>query len=258
MKGDAMRTNEAKRKMLAGQPAFGYTLGLGSPVAAEQLSRLGPDFMFVDTQHGSFGPEQVTMTLMAIEAGGSVPMARVARNDYTLIGRLLDEGALGIIVPMVNTAADAKAAADACRIPPVGTRSWGAGAAVRYGPDYFDRINDELFVAVQIESIEAVENAEAIMSTPGVDGCWVGPGDLALSLGIHPRDSANDDRHARAIERVIEACKNTGKIPGFAAFTPDDALRRAEQGFIYLTAGSDAGFMLSGAREGIAKLGLAG
>ncbi|HBY47438.1 MAG TPA: 2-dehydro-3-deoxyglucarate aldolase, partial [Chloroflexi bacterium] len=108
-----MRTNEAKRKMMAGQPAYGYTLGLGSVAAAEQISRLGPDFVFIDTQHGSFGQEQVSLALMAIEAGGSIPMARVARNDYTLIGRLLDEGALGIIVPMVDTAEQAKAAADA-------------------------------------------------------------------------------------------------------------------------------------------------
>ena len=254
-----MRTNEAKKKMMAGQPAFGYTLGLGSPAAAEQLSRLGPDFVFIDTQHGAFGPEQVSLALMAIEAGGSAPMARVAKNDYTLIGRLLDEGALGIIVPMVNTAEDAKAAADATHlphVPPAGTRSWGIGGANRYGPDYFDRINDELFVAVQIESIQAVENAEAIMATPGIDGCWVGPADLALSMGIHPRQAANDDRHARAIERVIEACKNTGKIPGFAAFSPEDAKMRAEQGFRFLTAGSDAGFMLGGARAGLVTLGL--
>ena len=251
-----MRTNEAKRKMMAGQPAYGYTLGLGSVAAAEQISRLGPDFVFIDTQHGSFGQEQVSLALMAIEAGGSIPMARVARNDYTLIGRLLDEGALGIIVPMVDTAEQAKAAADATHLPPAGTRSWGIGGAGRYGGEYFDRINDELFVAVQLESIQAVDNAEAIMATPGIDGCWIGPADLALSLGIHPRDAAKDDRHARAIERVVEACHNTGKIPGFAAFTPEDALMRMKQGFRFLTAGTDASFMLGGARAGLEMLGL--
>lgn len=251
-----MKVNVAKQKMLNGQPAYGYSLGLGSPQAAEMLSASGIDFIFVDNQHGSWGPESTSLAFTAIHAGGSVPMARVARNDYTLIGRLLDEGAMGIIVPMVDTPEQAKAAADACRIPPVGNRSWGWGAASRYGDDYGDSINDELFVAVQIESITAVENAEAIMATPGVDGCWVGPADLALSMGIHPRDQANDDRHIRALERVIEACRNTGKIPGFAAFHPDDAKRRAEQGFLYLTSGSDIGFMMSGALEGLKTLGL--
>jgi 4-hydroxy-2-oxoheptanedioate aldolase len=251
-----MKVNAALRKMRDGKPAFGYSLGLGSPLVAEMISATGIDFVFIDTQHGSWGQEQIGLALMAVAAGGSVPMARVARNDYTLIGRLLDEGAMGIIVPLVHTAADAKAAADACRIPPAGTRSWGWGAASRYGADYPERINDELFVAVQIESLQAVENAEAIMATPGVDGCWVGPADLALSIGIHPSNAGNDDRHARALERVIEACRNTGKIPGFAAFNPNDAKRRAEQGFIYLTAGSDSGFLLGGARAGIETLGL--
>lgn len=253
-----MKVNTALQKMRAGQPAYGYSLGLGSPQAAELLSASGIDFIFVDNQHGSWGPESTSLAFMAIHAGGSVPMARVAKNDYTLIGRLLDEGAMGIIVPMVDTPEQAQAVADACRLPPVGKRSWGWGAASRYGSEYSERINDELFVAVQIESALAVENAEAIMATPGIDGCWVGPADLALSLGIHPRDQANDERHIRALERVVEACNNTGKIPGFAAFAPDDAVRRAEQGFRFLTSGSDIGFMMSGALAGLKTLGLKG
>jgi 4-hydroxy-2-oxoheptanedioate aldolase len=252
-----MKVNAALQKMKAGQPAYGYSLGIGSPLIAEMVSASGIDFVFIDTQHGSWGPESVSLALMAVHAGGSVPMARVARNDYTLIGRLLDEGAMGIIVPMVHTAEDAKAAADACRIPPTGTRSWGWGAASRYGDSYADNINDQIFVGVQIESIQAVENAEAIMATPGVDGCWIGPADLALSMGIHPSKQAEDERHARALEKVIEACRNTGKIPGFAAFAPDDAKRRAEQGFVFLTAGSDTGFLMGGARAGLKTLGLA-
>jgi 4-hydroxy-2-oxoheptanedioate aldolase len=251
-----MKVNSAKAKMLQGKPAFGYSLGLGSAVATEMLAGSGIDFVMVDTQHGSWGPDSVTNALIAVAAGSAVPMARVARNDYTLIGRLLDEGAMGIIVPLVHTPEDAKRAADACRLPPVGARSWGWGAAARHGADYADRINDELFLAVQIESIQAAENAEAIMATPGVDGCWIGPADLALSLGTHPSKAAEDERHARAIEMVLDACRNTGKIPGFAAFNPNDALHRAEQGFRFLTAGSDSGFMMAGARAGIQTLGL--
>lgn len=251
-----MRANTAKQKMLQGKPAFGYSLQLGSPLVAEALASCGVDFILIDTQHGSFSPESTILTLMALTHGMAVPMARVARNDYTLIGRLLDEGALGIIVPMVHTREEAQAVADACLLPPRGRRSWGWGRARVYGSDYPDRINDELFVAVQLESIQAVENAEAILSVPGIDGCWIGPADLALSLGIDPRRAAEDDRHARAIERVVEACRNTGKIAGFAAYGPEDALRRAEQGFRFLTAGSDIGFMLGGATAGVRTLGL--
>ncbi len=252
-----MRVNTAKQKLLEGKAAFGYSLGLGSPLVAEALSRTGIDFLQIDNQHGSYGPESTLAALIAMEGGSATPIARVARNDYTLIGRLLDEGMLGIVVPMVHTVEDAKAAAAACRFPPVGTRSWGWAHASIYGADYPDWINDQIFLAVQIESVQAVENAEAIMAVPGVDGCWVGPADLALSMGIHPRDAANHEGHQRALERVIQACRNTGKIPGFAAAGPEDAVRRAQQGFRYVTSGSDVGFLLSGARAGLKTLGLA-
>jgi 4-hydroxy-2-oxoheptanedioate aldolase len=240
--------------MAAGQPAFGYALELGSPIAAELIAGTGVDFVMVDTQHGSFAPESTVQSLMAITAGAAVPMARVARNDYTLIGRLLDEGALGIVVPMVNTPEEAKLAAESCRFPPCGARSWGWGRAGRYGDDYGDWINEQVFVAVQIESTEAVRNAEAILATPGVDGCWIGPSDLALSLGLRPRDAAGAERHERAIAQALAACRNTGKIPGFASYTPDDARLRADQGFLFLTAGCDLEILLAGALSGVAQL----
>ncbi|HET9014023.1 MAG TPA: aldolase/citrate lyase family protein [Thermomicrobiaceae bacterium] len=249
-----MRANSAREKMLRGEPAFGYALGLGSPVAAEILANCGIDFILLDTQHGSFGPDSTIAALMAIAAGSATPMARVARNDYTLIGRLLDEGALGIVVPMVNTADDARAAAAACRFPPAGMRSWGWGAASRYGEDYPDAVNQQMFVAVQIESAQAVENAEAILAVDGVDGCWIGPSDLALSLGVHPRDRNQDERVGRAIERVLAACRDTGKIPGIAASSPEEGRQRADAGFRYITAASDTGFVLAGARAGLRTL----
>jgi 4-hydroxy-2-oxoheptanedioate aldolase len=240
--------------MLEGKPAFGYPLGLGSPLIAEMLSNCGIDFLMIDTQHGSWGPDSTIAALMATLSGSAVPMARVARNDYTLIGRLLDEGVMGVVIPMVHTAADAKTAADACRFPPVGTRSWGWGRARAYGDDYPEWVNDQMFVAVQIESAEAVENAEAILGTPGVDGCWVGPADLSLSMGFHPREMNQREEHARALEKVLQACRNTGTIPGIACGSPEDALRRANQGFRFVTAGGDAGMILNGAAAGIKTL----
>lgn len=248
-----MKINTAKQAMLQGKPAFGFSLGLGSPNVAEVLSTTGIDFFLLDRQHGSWGDESTIAALIAMHAGTAVPMARVARNDYTLIGRLLDEGMLGIIVPMVHTPEEAKAAADACRFPPIGNRSWGYGRARAHGADYTEWIDEQLFVAVQIESIQAVENAEAILATPGVDGCWLGPSDLALSMGIHPRDMSQSEEHARAVERVLQACRNTGKIPGFAGASPQQALELAAQGFQFLTAGSDSGFLLSGAAAAVAS-----
>jgi 4-hydroxy-2-oxoheptanedioate aldolase len=249
-----VKVNGAKAKMLAGQPAFGYALALGSPLVAEAMAGTGIDFIMIDGQHGSYGPDSTIDAFLAMSGTPAAPMARVARNDFTMIGRLLDEGALGIVIPLVNTAEDAKAAADACRFPPIGTRSWGYGRAARYGDDYTDWIDDQVFVAVQIETIQAVENAEAILATPGVDGCWIGPSDLALSMGIHPRDRGKSDEHRKAVDRILQACRNTGKIPGYAGGSPEEALELASRGFQFLTSGSDIGFMLGGAREGVKRM----
>src|SRR3954447_26990266 len=160
--------------MLRGEPAFGYELGMGSPLVAEALAGCGIDFLQIDNQHGDWGPDSTLAATVAIEGGGATPIARVARNDYTLIGRLLDIGLMGIVVPMVHTAEDAKATADACHFPPHGTRSCGWGRVARNDDTYWDWIDEQVLVMVQIESITAVENAEAILSTPGVDGVWTG------------------------------------------------------------------------------------
>jgi 4-hydroxy-2-oxoheptanedioate aldolase len=249
-----MILNTAKQKMLSGRPAFGFALGMGSPLNAELLSRSGIDFVMVDRQHGSWGEDSAIAALVAITGSSAIPMARVARNDYTFIGRLLDEGVMGMVVPMVDTPDQARAAADACRLPPQGSRSWGWGRAKLYGADYADRINEELFVAVQLESVEAVENAEAILSTPGIDGCWTGPSDLSLSLGFHPSEMGDREEHARALETILAACKNTGKIPGIAGLGVDDALKKASQGFRFITATSDGGLLGSGAATAVARL----
>src|SRR5437867_13107637 len=137
-----MELNTAKQKMLQGQPAYGYSLGLGSPLAAELLAWCGIDWLMLETQHGAWGGDGAIAALVAMSGGSATPMARAARNDYFLIGRLLDQGALGIVVPMVDTPEQAKAAADACHLPPRGTRSWGIGRARGYGDDYFDWIDD--------------------------------------------------------------------------------------------------------------------
>ena len=252
-----MRTNNAKQKMLQGQPAFGYALGLGSALAAEALAHSGIDFILLDRQHGSFGEDSTIAALVAMSGAPATPMARVSRNDYTMIGRLLDDGMMGIIVPMVHTREDAEAAANACRLPPVGTRSWGWGRAALYGADYPDWVNDQMFVAVQIESAQAVENCEAIMSVPGVDACWTGPADLALSMGIDPRKQAEDERHARALEKILEACRNTGKAPGIACGSPEQAKSRADEGWRFLVAAGDLGLMMTAARDGLKTMGLA-
>lgn len=248
--------NQTLVKLRAGEPVYGFASGIGSTIATEALAAAGLDFVFLDGQHGSFGMDRIIDCLMAIGAHGSDAVARVPVNDFTWIGRFLDEGCLGIVVPMVNNAGDAKKAADAMRFPPIGTRSWGWGRAARYGANYTDVIDNEVFLAVQIETKTAVENAEAILSTPGVDGCWVGPSDLALSYGIHPRDRFTSEVHAEAVEKILQACKNTGKFAGYSTTGPQEALALAARGFQFLTVGSDAGFILKGIAQEMAELGV--
>jgi 4-hydroxy-2-oxoheptanedioate aldolase len=248
--------NRTLEKLRAGKPVYGFASGIGSSIAAETLAASGIDFVFLDGQHGSFGMGRIIDCLAAMGGYPADSVARVPVNDFTWIGRFLDEGCLGIVVPMVNNGDDAKKAADAMRFPPVGTRSWGWGRAARYGSNYTDEVNDQVFLAVQIETKTAVENAEAILSTPGVDGCWVGPSDLALSYGIHPRDRFTSDVHAKAVEQILQACRNTGKFAGYSTSGPKEALALAARGFQFLTVGSDAGFILKGIAQELQELGI--
>ncbi len=239
-----MRINAAKGRMLAGQPALGAAAALGSPLAAELLSLAGFDFVMVDLQHGEWDEARSTAAFHQICLGPATPMARVRQNDFYAIGQLLDRGALGIVVPMVNSAEEAAQAARAMRYPPRGGRSMGPFGASFHGPDYLRRANEELFLAVQIESAQAVERAEAILAVEGVDGCWIGPGDLAASMGIDPDTPEGARAREKAILCVLDACRKTGKIPGIAAGT--DGRHWLELGFLFVTVAADSAYILSG------------
>ena len=246
-----MKVNTAKQKMLAGQPAVGTGARLGNPLACEWLALAGYDFVMVDNQHGAWDELTAMAAFRGIALGGSVPMVRVRQNNFADIGRMLDLGALGIVVPLVNSVEDAAAAAQAARYPPAGGRSIGPFGAGFYGPDYRAEANDQVLLRVQIESAQAVENAEAILSVEGVDGCWIGPEDLAASMGVDPATPEGHAAREAAIARVLDACRRAGKIPGFAC--GNDARERIQQGFLYIRAGADESFMLESAREWLAR-----
>jgi 4-hydroxy-2-oxoheptanedioate aldolase len=242
--------NTMKQKLLAGEPALGIVLGTGSPTAAGIAARCGFDFVLVDNQHGDWDDTSTFAAFRAISLGPSVPVARVRQNDFYTIGRLLDRGALGIVVPMVNSVEEARAAAFAMRYPPRGGRSFALSLAAHYGTDYDTWANDEVFLAVQIETAQAAEHAEEIMAVEGVDGCWIGPMDLARSMGVGVGTQAHQD----AILRVLDACHKTGKIPGVYAPNAAVARDRVEQGFRFVTAADDGGLIDEGAREVLRQL----
>lgn len=238
------RVNEAKRRMRQGQPAIGAICGLGSPLAAEALSLVGLHFVLLDNQHGFWSDDSSLSGLRSIYLGSATPMARVRQNDFYSIGKLLDSGAMGIVVPMIESVEDARKAAHAVRYPPLGGRSAGAYGASFLGPNYMSWINEEVFLAVQIESENAVAEAEEILSVDGVDGCWLGPYDLANSMEVDLSTPEGAEAHEKATLRVLNACRKTNKIPGIAS-TFETVGHRLEQGFLFVTIGSDRGLLAS-------------
>ena len=250
-----MAINTAKQRMLNGEPAFGAEVNLGSSLSAELLSPLGFDFILVDNQHGAWDDNSSMTAFRSIALGVAMPMARVRRNEFGAIGRLLDRGAMGIVVPMVNSVEEAKAAVEAVRYLPIGGRSAGAFGTGFLGGEYMQWANDEIFLAVQIETVEAAAVAEEILSVEGIDGCWVGPGDLSYSMGVDLSDPTGWQAHDDLIVQVFEATMRAGKIPGIYTPSASEALRRAEQGGLFLTAGGDGPWVVEGALNTLKELG---
>lgn len=245
-----MKINHAKEKMLSGKPAIGIDLRYGSPMIAEDMSLLGYDYILIDVQHGNWTVESTMTAIRATLLGKSIPMVRVPCNDYAIIGRALDQGALGMIVPMVNTVEQAKEAVYATRYVPRGGRSIGPYGTKVYGDDYLEKSDDEIFLAVQIETGEAVENVEEILAVEGVDGCWIGPWDLGRSLGLDPGSSDGARRLKETILHILEACKKTNKVPGIYG-SVETWLKK---GFLFVTCEGDVDYLTAAARKDLDQL----
>lgn len=180
--------------------------------------------------------------LQAISTTETVPFVRVPWNEPGIIMKALDAGAYGVIIPIVNTAAEAEAAVRACRYPPRGIRSHGPIRAALYGGrDYIARGDAEVLCIVQVETKESVDNLDEIVSVPGVDATYIGPADLSLSLGLPPASEHDDPAFVEAIERVLEVCKRHEVAPGAHAGNVMTARKRLEQGFLMVEMCDDAG-----------------
>jgi 4-hydroxy-2-oxoheptanedioate aldolase len=232
-----------------GRPAIGSWVAIGNGVSAELMGRAGLDFVALDGQHGGIDWHNMVDTLRAVELGGTQTLVRVPWCTADYIMRTLDLGAGGVIVPMVSNAEQAAMAAQACRYPPHGNRSFGK---VR---SYYSADGEtiEPLCFVMIETAEAMDNLDAIAGTPGVDGLFVGPVDLALSLGLGLALQMSDAVF-EACSKVIDAANRHGIIPGCAALGNDNARRLADMGMRFIAIGSDSGFVRAGA-AGIAELG---
>jgi len=233
-----MKVNTAKQKMLQGKPALGAAIVMGSPLAGEIYNFQGWDFVLVDCQHGNWSLDTTSAAFRSISLGPAIPMARVRVNEFFAIGSLLDRGAMGLVIPMVNNAELARKAAFAARFPPYGGRSQGGfGTGFHQAAPYEKWIDEQLFLAIQIETAEALENVDSILSTEGIDGTWIGPADLANSLALDLSTASGRQKHEDAIMKVLDACHRAGKIPGIAGGIQGE--RWLEKGFLYVTCASD-------------------
>jgi len=256
-----MRTNSVRHRLKQGETTFGTWLTLPDPVAARLLATSGFDWITVELEHTPTTFETAALSYAMIAAGGCVPLARVPVNSTENIKRVLDTGAWGVIVPMVNSRAEAEAAVAASRFPPRGRRSVGGqlNAAI-FDTDqntYHRCANEEILVVLMIEHVEAVANAEAIITTPGVDAIFIGPNDLLNSMGRMPSFESDDSEFVAAVNRVRDLCQRHRVPVGIHVISPDAAKRRAVEGFQFIALGSDAGFMLGKAHEITSALGLA-
>lgn len=225
-------------------------MSIGSPYLAEVLSHCGYDSVTVDLQHGMFGLDSAITMLQGISAGPAIPMARCPSHDPATIGKLLDAGAYGIICPGIDTAVQAAAFVRACHYPPSGARSFGPSRGLLYGGhDYVSHADDTILTWAMIESAEAMDNLDEILATPGLDGVYVGPNDLALSLGEVPGQAHPPAPVARALARVADAAHTAGKFAGVFSTDADGARQMVELGYHLVTPGNDAGVMRKAAAQ---------
>jgi 4-hydroxy-2-oxoheptanedioate aldolase len=253
-----MRTNSVKKAMKAGQPSVGTWLSLGSISAARFLARSGFNWLTVDIEHSLVDWETATHMFASIADAGTIVLARVPANRHDHIKRVLDNGAHGVVVPMVNSRAEAESAVAACLYPPVGNRSVGGNAhALNFdtsGPDYFDHANEEILVVLQCEHIDCVVNAESIFAVPGIDVMFVGPNDLSASMRGKDGKPPSAEATKKALDHVLATCKRHKVAAGIHCFSAEEANLRIEQGWQFVAIGSELRMMLTGVGDIVKKM----
>jgi 4-hydroxy-2-oxoheptanedioate aldolase len=253
-----MRPNPVKHALRAGQPSIGTWLSLGSIPATRFLARTGFAWLTVDIEHSLVDWETAAHMFGAAADAGCIALARVPSNRHDHIKRVLDNGAHGIVVPMVNSRQEAQAAVSAALYPPAGTRSVGGSLhALNFGttsPDYYAHANEELLLVLQCEHIRAVEDADAIFSVPGIDAIFVGPNDLAASMRGPDGRPPNADATAQAMKHILQTCRKHRVAAGLHCGSAEEARQRIEEGWQFIAIGSELKLMLNGANEILKRL----
>lgn len=257
-----MKKNTVRSRLAQGESCVGTWLTLPDPLVASLMARTGFDWLTIELEHSPTSFESAAQSYAILAGAGCVPLTRVPWNTGENIKRVLDTGAWGVVVPMVNSKAEAEDAVAAARYAPLGRRSIGGLLhATNFDTDaatYYARANEEILVVLMVEHIDAVANLEAIAGVLGIDVLFIGPNDLHNSMGRPPSFESDDPRFVSALEKVLEVCRKRGIAPGIHVADAAAAKRRLEQGFRFVAVASEAGFLLSKSREILNHLGRGG
>ncbi|HXX25415.1 MAG TPA: aldolase/citrate lyase family protein [Pseudolabrys sp.] len=239
------------RKLRAGETVYSAWTTLASPLLVEALAREGFAAVNLDSQHGMWEMSSIIAGIGAVRAGGASPLVRVPLEDFAMVSRALDLGAEAIIAPMINTGTDARRFAAAAKYPPLGERSWGPVRAMMLQgqtppTDYLREANDGTLTMAMIETPSALNNADEIAATPGIDCLFVGPYDLATSLSAGKAQDITAPEVERAVDAICAAATKAGKIPGIYCRDAVRALQMAKRGFRFIAVASDLGIVREG------------
>ena len=251
-----MKKNKLKKLFKEGNAAVNGWLEIPSSFSAEAMSHQGYDSLTIDMQHGAINNSNILEMFQAISTTEVVPMARLNWNEPDQIMKVLDFGAYGVICPMVNSREQAEKFVQACLYPPMGYRSFGPTRGLMYGgEDYVDHANHEILKIAMIETKQALQELDKIMSTPGIDGVYIGPADLSLSIGEKPGfDKPEANPTYEQIINILKHAKKYNLVAGIHNATPEYAKKMIDIGFQIVTVGSDKVFINDGAKSIVSKL----
>lgn len=237
-----MKKNRVKELWKQGKPAVQGWCSTCNPYIAELMAHAGFDAVVIDWQHGvGASQESVVACLQAIGSSDAVPIVRLPRNSPEYISYVLDAGAYGVIVPMVNSYEEAQAAGRSCRYAPRGCRSIAGNRPTLSEPlgEYVQRANDDVICLVMVETVQALENVEEIAKAPEIDGLYIGPSDLSLDMGVGLADWANDDRHIAAVQRIFAAAKANGIVACHHGAGPAESAKMVQMGSMLSQIGNE-------------------
>ncbi len=250
-----MRENRLRTIWKSGGAVANGWLAIPNSFSAETMAHQGWDSLTIDLQHGMVDYQAMVPMLQAISTTDAVPVVRVPWLEPGILMKSLDAGAYAVICPMVNTREDAQKLVAYTHYAPRGTRSFGPTRALLYGgADYAQHANDTIVTFAMIETAQAMDNLDSILSVEGLDAIYIGPSDLSLALGCTPTFDDLDPKAAEAVDHILARAKAHGVVAGIHNGSPEAALKRIAKGFQFVTISSDARLMAAGAQAVMAKM----